>query len=114
MSRRNRQQFLAYRSLSDQFEIEFYAGPLDGAKIFTDVLPDSDTFLHRVGSRTYSYRYRQVSPLKFNAHHDAFARPERRQKKSGLIAKRLKLALACIIAALGFGFFAWFIVNSFA
>ncbi len=68
MSDHDRQDYIAYRSLSDQFEVRFFGGPLDGAKIVTDIFPDHDAFAHRVLGRVYVYRYVRVSGERFHAH----------------------------------------------
>ncbi|MCP4193013.1 MAG: hypothetical protein P8N76_09530 [Pirellulaceae bacterium] len=72
MSRKNRQLFVAYGCPSDEFDIVFYGGPLDGARVRTDVFPDSKTFTHRVGQRNYTYRYTQISSSRFHAHLNSF------------------------------------------
>ena len=61
------QRYIAYRASSDEFEICFFGGPLDGARIRTDIFPDCEMFVHRVRSRSYSYRYKQVSRFRFHA-----------------------------------------------
>ena len=62
-----RQHYVAYRASADEFEVRFYGGPLDGARIRTDVFPDCSTFSHRVRDRSYTYRYQRVSNLRFDA-----------------------------------------------
>ncbi len=72
---RNQQPFIAYRAQSDEFEILFVGGPLDGTSITTDISPNRDWFIHRVRERTYVYRYLQVSPHVFYANLDGFEVP---------------------------------------
>ena len=67
MQDREHQRYVAYRASSDEFEIRFFEGPLDGAQIRTDVFPDSETFVHRVRDRVYVYYYHRVSSLQFHA-----------------------------------------------
>lgn len=67
MSTHKGQQFLAYRACSDEFEIKFFGGPLDGAHIVTDVFPDAEAFTHHVRGRHYIYRYKRMSKSLFHA-----------------------------------------------
>ena len=68
MTQFKRQKFVAYRNISDEFEIRFYGGPLDGARVKTDVFPDSEEFVHVFQQRQYYYRYTQVDAGHFEAH----------------------------------------------
>lgn len=61
------QPYVAYRAASDEYEVRFFGGPLDGARIRTDVFPDCSTFVHRVHNRVYTYRYHRVGNLRFDA-----------------------------------------------
>ncbi len=62
-----RQHYIAYGASSDEFEIKFFGGPLDGSRIRTDILPDSEAFCHRVNGRRYFYEYHRVSKELFHA-----------------------------------------------
>ena len=92
------QRFISYRSISDQFEIRFFGGPLDGARIVTDILPDNETFVHRIHDRNYVYRYRYVSKGCFHARLDAFETPERpREPRVGSMWGRLAIAALVVL-----------------
>jgi hypothetical protein len=65
--RRTESNFVAYRLGGDECRIRFLGGPLDGAEIRTDVYPDAETFVHRVGSRDYIYAYEPISGDCFHA-----------------------------------------------
>lgn len=69
------QPFTPYRQHADRFDILFVGGPLDGAKIQTDVFPDCETFTHRVRKKTYCYRYRRISQEAFEAKFLGFGNP---------------------------------------
>ena len=67
MTEHEGQRYVAYRATADEFEIYFFGGPLDGARIRTDIYPDCEMFVHRVRSRSYPYRYARVSRFRFDA-----------------------------------------------
>lgn len=73
------QSYLSYRSQADAFSVEFAGGPLDGAKILTDVFPHTDFFVHRLRERSYTYRYRQMGPTSFVAELHSFGEPTREE-----------------------------------
>lgn len=88
MSENGRPSFVAYRSCSDEYQVYFFGGPLDGSQILTDIFPDSDSLIHRVGSRLYVYRYRQVDKTVFHAHLVGFELPAKpTDQPSGFFAR---------------------------
>jgi hypothetical protein len=94
------QRYVAYRASSDEFEIRFFGGPLDGARIQTDIFPDCETFLHRVRGRSYSYRYEQVSSLRFHATLDQAAATVLRPKPGNRLAKLVVITTLVVLAVL--------------
>lgn len=71
------QPYISYRAEADQFRIRFTGGPLDGAEVVTDVFPDSELFVHRVGGRDYLYKYSRTGRLEFTARLHGFEGPRR-------------------------------------
>lgn len=105
MSEYERQHHIAYRASADEFEVDFFGGPLDGAQISIDVFPDCEIFVHRVHNRNYSYRYKKISSFRFQANWDPeatnFRPPASRNRfaRSAVVATLMTLlALAAAIA----------------
>ena len=107
MTQSKRQEFVAYRSISDEFEIRFYGGPLDGARIKTDVFPDSEEFVHVFQQRQYYYRYTQVDAGHFKAQLSGFepTRNRRPAKTRWRTLCVLLLLFACTAALAIAGFY---------
>ena len=107
MSQSKRQRFVAYRSISDEFEIRFYGGPLDGARIKTDVFPDSEEFVHVFQHRQYYYRYTQVDAGHFKAQLSGFEPTRNRlpEKTRWRTLCVLLLLFACTAALAIAGFY---------
>jgi|GEM_PF-3081317 len=107
MTQSKRQRFVAYRSISDEFEIRFYGGPLDGARIKTDVFPDSEEFVHVFQQRQYYYRYTQVDAGHFKAQLSGFepTRNRRPAKTRWRTLCVLLLLFACTAALAIAGFY---------
>ena len=106
MPEHERQRYVAYRASSDEYEVEFFGGPLDGALMSTDIFPDDQTFVHRVRDQSYFYRYRRVSELQFHAtlapsmNADSLSASQHRVPRLAVIASTLLLAALLIIASL--------------
>ena len=67
MSDQEKRRFVAYRETADTVIIRFIGGPLDGAAATTDEWPHAESFVHHVGNREYTYRYRQIERAIFEA-----------------------------------------------
>ena len=98
MPEHERQRYVAYRASSDEFEIRFFGGPLDGARICTDIFPDCETFVHRVRDRSYSYHYRRVSELRFHATLDAAPATDLRPARRTGSARQAVIAIILVLA----------------
>lgn len=111
MSDHEPQRYVAYRAASDEYEVVFYGGPLDGAKIATDIYPDSQIFVHRVSDRSYYYRYAQVSDLEFHATLTSAADLEQLSVKSSYLSTLLRLTKKLLHQFRSFGLKVWSLVS---
>ncbi|MEM9656725.1 MAG: hypothetical protein AAF961_00055 [Planctomycetota bacterium] len=104
MPQPERQHYVAYGSASDEFDVYFFGGPLDGAYMRTDILPECGSFVHRLRDKTYSYRYERISSFRFHATLDRGApvlthpMPRHRSAKWAIVAG---LVLAIMAAVMG-------------
>ena len=101
----NKQQFVSYRSESDQFCVRFVGGPLDGAIVHTDMSPNCELFPHRVAGRAYVYRYRQISSGIFEATLERYGTPERHVADPGI--PRWQYLLATVVILVGLVLVCW-------
>lgn len=99
-NQREQLPYVAYRSESDAYFVEFSGGPLDGARIVTDVRPDTDCFAHRHRGRCYTYRYQQIGPTRFVAQLASFGEPVRPEESTrgftGLLVESWSRCIQCV------------------